>query len=72
MKNQPEKPQPEIVLSIFLDGTIQTEVVGAEGKTCTELTKVLEEALGTVEERKFKPEYRQDTVKTSQRLHLRQ
>lgn len=56
----------EIIFTIQ-DGTIQHEVVGAEGKECLKATEPYENALSTKKpDRKFKPELRQTTIKTSQ------
>jgi hypothetical protein len=42
------------------DGTISETVVDGLGASCTDATHDLEEALGTVEQREFKPEYYDD------------
>jgi hypothetical protein len=49
----------EILLTVNPDGTSEIEVIGGDGKTCTDQTKALEEALGIIENCEFKPEYRQ-------------
>lgn len=66
----PRQPQ-RIIVSIGLLGETEIEVVGSTGKSCTALTLPLEQALGTVEEREFKPEYRQDDVAINQQLRQR-
>ena len=49
--------QAEFNIQIAPDGKVSIEVVGAQGPTCTELSAFLEQALGKVEKRDFKPEY---------------
>ena len=39
------------------DGTISETVTDGLGPSCTDATQDLEAALGTVEQREFKPEY---------------
>ena len=43
--------------SIRQDGTVTEEVIGANSNNCLDLTKIIEEKLGTVESRDYKPEY---------------
>ena len=45
--------------SIRQDGTVTEEVIGANSNNCLDLTKIIEEKLGTVESRDYKPEYYQ-------------
>jgi len=52
-----------IKFSIKQDGTVTEEVTGAISNECENLTKVIEEKLGTVSNKLYKPEYYQ-TVKT--------
>lgn len=47
----------EVVVEIGADGNFNFEVLNGDGKTCTALTKPLEEAVGVVTEREFKPEH---------------
>ena len=47
----------ELQIVISPEGKVQIEVQGVKGPGCTELTRFLEEALGTVDERTFKAEY---------------
>lgn len=49
--------QAEFEIRIDPDGKVQIEVMGTQGPVCTELTAFLEQALGSVEERRFKSEY---------------
>lgn len=50
-----------ITITVDQSGNFTLEVDGAKGKDCLALTQPLEEALGGVEKRKFKPEYRQSS-----------
>ena len=55
--------QQTIKFSIKQDGTVIEEVSGVVGNTCENLTKRIEERLGTVQDVKHKPEYyQQNTV----------
>lgn len=47
----------ELEIVISPEGKVQIEVKGVQGPGCTELTRFLEEALGTVDDRTFKAEY---------------
>ena len=56
-------PQQTIKFSIKQDGTVTEEVMGVVGNSCENLTKRIEERLGTVQDVKHKPEYyQQNTV----------
>tara|TARA_B100000427_G_C15390617_1_gene543140 strand:+ start:461 stop:667 length:207 start_codon:yes stop_codon:yes gene_type:complete len=46
-----------IKFSIRQDGTVTEEVTGAISNECEQLTKLIEERLGTVTQRLHKPEY---------------
>ena len=48
-----------IKIDIAADGSVQIETSGFKGKSCAEITKVFEQALGVAGDRKFKPEYYQ-------------
>lgn len=61
----------EIFLTVNHDGSSQIEVVGGDAKTCLEQTQALEDALGTVENREFKPEYRQINTQNQTQLKNR-
>lgn len=51
-------PKPKIVVTIDEEGKVTMDVQGGQGKSCEELTKPLEEALGgNVASREHKPEY---------------
>lgn len=49
----------EIEFTINPDGSVGIAVKGAKGKSCTELTREIEEALGIVQNRTFTSEYYQ-------------
>lgn len=50
-----------IVYKITAEGKIEMEVQGAAGDSCKELTKVVEEKLGVVENVDYKSEYYQQS-----------
>lgn len=51
----------EIIMDISKDGQdVKFEVKGVTGKACTELTKALEEASGSVVKRVLKSEYHKE------------
>ena len=45
---------PEIEVTVSADGQVQIEALGVVGASCLDLTRALEEALGTVESRSCK------------------
>jgi hypothetical protein len=47
----------ELEVLISPTGEVKIEVKGAQGDSCLELTRGLENALGTVEDRQLKSEY---------------
>ncbi|MBO5754176.1 MAG: DUF2997 domain-containing protein [Proteobacteria bacterium] len=49
----------EIEFTINPDGSVGIEVKGAKGKSCTELTREIEEALGIIKNRTYTSEYYQ-------------
>lgn len=65
------KPVPELILTFNWNGTVEKETKNFEGKSCTEVTKFIEEALGATDEnRRFKPEYlRQERPEMNRRLN---
>jgi Protein of unknown function (DUF2997) len=69
--NAMQTKQTEILVSFDLDNNPVIEVIGGDGKTCTDLTKALETALGTVSTRDFKPEHRQATAQATNQLRQR-
>lgn len=54
-----KKQELEIILEVDNLGDFNLEVLNGDGKNCTKATEKLEEVLGIVKDRKFKPEYRQ-------------
>ena len=60
-----------IVFRIDQEGNVTEEVQGVTNNTCVNITKELEDNLGKVETRSFKPEYYQ-TVKKDVTLHMHQ
>ncbi len=63
--------KPEIMITVDNKGNFTIEAKGSSGGDCLSLTQPLEEALGGVDNRKFKPEYRQTSHQTNQ-IHLNQ
>ena len=49
--------QQMIKFIINQDGTVTEEVIGEQGGECLELTRSIEDALGSVVTREYKPEY---------------
>ena len=60
-----------IVFRIDQEGNVTEEVQGVTNNTCVNITKELEDNLGKVETRSFKPEYYQ-TVKKDVTLQQNQ
>ena len=60
-----------IVFRIDQEGNVTEEVQGVTNNTCVNITKELEDNLGKVETRSFKPEYYQK-VKEDVSLHMHQ
>ena len=48
---------PEIEIIVSLDGKVTVEALGVVGASCVDLTRALEEALGSVESRSCKTEF---------------
>jgi hypothetical protein len=61
---------PEVILTFEWDGkTVNKDAIGFTGKTCTEKTDFIEQALGaTNQKKKFKPEYLHQNKVKEQRL----
>ena len=51
-----------IKFSIRQDGQVTEEVTGTTSHECVELTRSIEEKLGTLETRQFKPEFYSNNV----------
>ena len=49
----------QIVVDIGPDGQVHIDAVGFSGPDCEHATRFLEDALGTVEQKRLKPEYHQ-------------
>lgn len=47
----------ELEISINAEGDVSINVIGAKGKKCLDLTKDLEEIIGTVTSRETKPQF---------------
>ena len=58
---------PEIIIQIKKDGSTKVSVEGVAGPSCTDLTKLIEEALGEVSSRECSVEY-YETLTESQSL----
>jgi hypothetical protein len=52
----------ELEITISMDGQVQVGVKGAHGQECLSLTRGIEDALGEVTERNFRPEYYEQEV----------
>jgi hypothetical protein len=66
-------PQQTIKFNIRQDGTVTEEVMGTVGNECENLTKRIEERLGTVQDVKHKSEYyQQNTVEENVSLQHHQ
>ena len=55
-------PKETIKFTVRQDGTVKEEVLGSVANKCEQLTKTIEEKLGTVTQRLYKPEYYQTTT----------
>ncbi|MGE3728067.1 MAG: DUF2997 domain-containing protein [Candidatus Sericytochromatia bacterium] len=64
--------QAEFQIRIDPTGEILIEVMGSQGPVCTDLTAFLEDALGTVQERRFKSEYYTGQIKSDNRIQNQQ
>ena len=54
--------QQTLKFTIRQDGIVTEEVTGATSTECLEITKSIEEKLGTLETRQFKPEFYSNNV----------
>tara|TARA_R100000008_G_scaffold84242_1_gene71176 strand:+ start:406 stop:618 length:213 start_codon:yes stop_codon:yes gene_type:complete len=65
--------QETIKFTIKQDGTVTEEVIGVVGPNCEKLTERIEEKLGNVYSKNYKPEFHQtQTVKDDVTLHMYQ
>ena len=62
--------QQTVKFTIRQDGTITEEVMGTIGNECENLTKRIEERLGTVERVEHKPDYYQQKQTTEDNVTL--
>ena len=65
------KPQ-ELEITIGNDGKVVVHVNGVQGEECTGLTKTLEQAIGTVEDRVMKAEYYEQPVTDRTNIRARE
>ena len=63
-------PQQTIKFNIRQDGTVTEEVMGTVGNECENLTKRIEERLGTVQSVEHKPEYYEQKQTTEEDVTL--
>jgi hypothetical protein len=56
----------DLEITISATGEVKIEVKGVQGAGCLDLTKNLENALGTVEDRQLKGEYYQENQQQNQ------
>ncbi len=65
--------QETIKFTIAQDGTVTEEVIGVVGPNCEKLTERIEEKLGNVQSKNYKPEFHQtQTVQEDVTLHQHQ
>jgi Protein of unknown function (DUF2997) len=62
----------EMEITIGTDGNVIVHVTGIPGQDCVALTDALEQAVGTVENRTFTPEYYEQPVVEQTDLHTGQ
>ncbi len=61
----------ELEITIDEKGNVSYSVNGVKGKSCTETTKFLDEALGEVAKRDFKRDYYEHPVDATTRITTR-
>ena len=54
--------QQTIKFIIAQDGSVKEEVIASTSSECVEITKSIEEKLGSLETRQFKPEFYQPAI----------
>ena len=54
--------QTKLKFTIRQDGTVTEEVTGTVSNECEELTKLIDNKLGTVTQKLYKPEYYQQKI----------
>ena len=62
----------ELEITIGNDGRVVIHVSGAAGQDCLSLSGALEQAVGTVEERNFTPEYYEQPVTGHTGIQIRE
>jgi hypothetical protein len=62
----------ELEITIGNDGRVLVHVSGAPGQDCVSLSGALEQAVGTVEERNFTPEYYEQEVNGHTGIRVRE
>ena len=62
----------EMEITIGNDGRVLVHVSGAAGQDCVSLSNALEQAVGTVEERNFTPEYYEQQVNGQMGIRVRE
>jgi hypothetical protein len=60
----------ELEITIDKEGRVQVAVRGVKGEECLGLTKNIENAVGTVEERKYTAEYYEQPVSVSDHQYV--
>ncbi|HZV35102.1 MAG TPA: DUF2997 domain-containing protein [Verrucomicrobiae bacterium] len=56
----------QINITVEADGSVQIETTGFKGKSCQDITKSFEQALGVVKGNTFKPEFYQHEERSQQ------
>ena len=60
----------ELEITIDKTGKVQVAVRGVQGEGCLDLTKNIENAVGTVEEREYTPEYYEQPLTVSDNQYV--
>jgi hypothetical protein len=60
----------ELEITIDKTGRVQVAVRGVQGESCLDLTKNIENAVGTVEEREYLAEYYEQPVNVSDNQYV--
>ncbi len=61
----------EIEITVDNEGNVSYKVKGLKGKSCTDATKFLDEALGEVTKREYTREYYEQQTRTKTRISAR-
>lgn len=54
----------EVIVTVEADGTVKIEAVGFQGQACEKATRAIEQALGKVKAKTYKPEFRQINIQS--------